>query len=430
MNARVLLLLAAVPLSIAPLGTGAVDDVHKFYLGCDMSLVPGAVRADGSVQVRKMETTLFDGPSGFGGCWSHVGEQQYFVGVDTIYGLRSGTLNLIATESELAPTTSVGLELSPSGDHVGVHTRIHVQTSLDGKTWDDFQTGQYNLVRVNSGANKIPIPLLSGGGDGTYIIQSGPLSAGPLPSKDWYVLTFTAPDTPFRYIRAHMGESATGGLSGYLDYLFGNIEVVEQGPAPAVTLKARTNVRYDCASDIMEDFVASHPCWYGDPCQPGVPLVDYPCSLAEWTPSFVSHWNSVSSIHTYPLGEAVLTRVKGTATFQMFRPNDPGQDAAGMSGGHLIVQTSNDGYTWTDTGSVVAAYDGNPVAFDFPIPGGREAKFVRLTSDKHPDYDDFYTNGSNAPLRRFEGLLLDSQLRLSGDLPAPGRSGFGHSQGH
>lgn len=404
---------------LVPAPPASADATRSFYLGCDASLIPGDVMPDGSVVARKMETSLFAGPTIFGGCWAHVAYQQYFLGATEVYGLRSAVLNLIATESELAPSTDVGVEADAAGLHAGAHVRIHVETSLDGKSWSEVATGQYNLARVNGFASKVNIPGLSGGGNGTYVVESGPLSAGPLGSKDWFVLTFTAADTPFRFLRAHMGGSATGGLSGYLDYLFGTVTVTDLGPAPAPTRTPREHANFDCGKDILEDFAADHPCWYGDPCQVGVP--GFPCDAAGSTPSYLSHWNGVSTLHTYALGDAQLTRIRGTATLAPFRLNDPGQDAAGALAGHVNVQVSADGYTWTDIGSVPVDYDRTGHAFDFPSLGGVEARFVRLAPDKHPAFDTYYVNHGDPELRRFEAFFLDSHLQLSGDLPAHGK---------
>jgi hypothetical protein len=203
-------------------------------------------------------------------------------------------------------------------------------------------------------------------------------------------VTASSDGAPFRYVRIHEPLSAAQGLSGYLDHSQFDVEadIVAPTPAPAPTPGER---HLACGTDIMEDFFAAHPCWFGG----------------------IDRYDAASFWHTYPVGDGGdLARVRGNFTLAPWRADDwtqgaPVADATNVS---ARIQTSVDSISWTDLAIVETAY-GVPTSFDITVDH-QLARFVRLFPEYHARFDQ---TAEFAPNHHAKAYLVDSSLVVDGE---------------
>ena len=289
-----------------------------------------------------------------GTCWIHGGHHTYYMrGTYAFHGARGFAYSV---EQELSPSTDVvNLSREP------VTTPLYVQVSLDGATWTDVGAGVYEY--------------------------------GPLRQVVW--LDVTGQGQPFRFLRLHVPLSAAQGLSGYLDHSDLRIEVDALLTGVAVDPTPTTRA-LDCAEgDVMEDFFAAHPCWFGG----------------------VDRYDSPSFFHTYLAGPSSnLTRVSGSFTLAPWRSDDFHQGTPLLVVNRTLayVQVSENGVDWTNVATVTATY-GETKAFDVAIPGGVDATFVRLFPEYHARFDQWQTVAPNHHPRAY---FLDSRVTLEGTFGA------------
>jgi hypothetical protein len=300
------------------------------------------------------------------GCWQHLGMHHYFVGRDVVYRLHAGTGFIGGKEQILSPKVEYTATPPPPNQLTQAHWFL--ETSLDGLVWKKLANVQFQYLNANN-AN--------------------------------VAFTVADPGESFRFFRVRNPMSATHGLSGYEDGNFWTLHVSVQGPAPAPPLVPQT-VEKSCERDILEMVYDSHPCWFGGK----------------------HYYDAASWFHHYFLGQAHLTRVQGSVVALYWRAADVGQvvNAIGVEGitspltGTLIVQASNDSVQWTTVGTKTIVY-GIPNEFDFPLAGGLDAKFVRVSTDRQAHWKATNCWHECAPEHHNEGYLMDSRLTLTGLLP-------------
>lgn len=350
-------------------------------------------------------------------CWGHIGHFHYFVGQDRVYGLQSGSAGLVSVEQHFSPSVNVGVSTAQGA--ALVH-KIPIETSMDGVTWKEVATANYRLVSVDTTGDPtlLCLPLLSPPNTNNPICktinQNFPLCSDGVNCnwRQYILVSFQGEGQEFRFLRAHNPVSATvGGLSGFLDYSWFELDVTDLRPADPIELTPQVGVQKDCTTDLMESINPDHPCWFGGASQAQLGL---PTSLiGGFGPGVANgpgHWDSASYFHTYPLGDSLLGRVKDSYAIADWRVDAPPVNKK------VLIQTSADGVHWDTIGTVNSALSsGSNVvqnAFDVQNLEGKPAKFVRLVSDKQ-------TNWANGGGNRHPwGYLIDSSLELSGSLPA------------
>jgi hypothetical protein len=280
-----------------------------------------------------------------GSCWMHSGHQTYYTG-GTTYSLRAVNGYVSAVEQMFSPP----IETAPTPGK----TPIHVDVSTDGIAWTDAGIAEYTL----------------------------------LVERQAFYFEFTGAGQQFRYIRAHEPLSAAQGLSGYLDYSLLDVEADVAGTASATAAPGTRDL--SCDKDILEDFVALHPCWFGG----------------------IDRYDAASYFHTYPLADgAKLDRISGSFTLAPWRLDD-WRDGGGSATATLAyVQTSVDGIAWTDRATVGATY-GQSASFDLTLPHV-DAKFVRLFPQYHARFAQLQTFAANHHAR---GYFLASNVHVEGDV--------------
>lgn len=289
------------------------------------------------------------------GCWAHLGMHRYVVSTNTTLRLHGGSGRVKSVEQQLSPPSEPGdSSLLPPK----VRTPIPIEVSEDGRTWTRITDVQYTF-------------------------------AFPLDLRQAIEFTFDADGEEFRYLRIREPRSAAQGLSGYIDHSRLTVDVsVASTDAPANGTTAETRT-FRCQEDILEDVFAEHPCWYGG----------------------IDRWDAASWFHTYPIGDAEITRLRGTFQMAYFRPDDPGtccgQSLLGVADGKALIQASDDGASWTTVAEVPTTY-GEPTHFDVPLADSASAHFVRIVSDKHPGY------WNHPALKHPEAYLVQSDLLVTG----------------
>lgn len=322
------------------------------------------VRGEATLVVRDAERALRISCSGDGAdyaamefaqsggtCWVHGGHHTYSLGGDRAV-LRGFEGIAFAVEQQFAPSAP-----PPEAPDAWA---MHVETSEDGTAWTEV-------------------------GRGRYLFTS---------QRQYVAFGIEDVESPFRMIRIRAPLSATQGLSGYLDHTEGWMLVDGLRPAPAPPLAPGTRA-FSCERDLVEDFFATHPCWFG-----GVDRYDAP-----------SFW------HTYVVGGgARLDRVTGSFTLMPWRLDDWNQANAttNASGVRAFLMTSVDGVAWETRAELQATY-GAPTPFDVEL-GGVEARFVRLFPEEHAR---FHQAAEFAPNHHPKGYFVDSRLVVEGELPPP-----------
>lgn len=342
---------------VTVLGAAAVADPTGAGEEAGPILLELHCRSDGA-DVRSMEHEYLEQ-----GCWGHLGIHTYFVGQDAVYELKNGTGTAFSVEQQFSPPVedfSVQSSWPPQ-----ILTPMPIETSMDGLQWTEVAQAEYRFVGFTEG--------------GTSLRQE-------------VVFEFQADEgNEFRFLRIRQPLSAGQGLSGYIDASEMTLLVTQVGPAPTPDLSEQENVHKSCLDDIMEAVWLAHPCWYGG----------------------INRWDSPSFFHTYPLGNATLERVEGTALFEYWRPEDPGtccgQSLIGVLDGPVFLQSSTNGENWQELASFDATY-GVPLEFSVELDG-HDTSFLRLVSDKHPGY------WNHPALKHPEAYLVHSELSLSGLMP-------------
>jgi hypothetical protein len=281
-----------------------------------------------------------------GTCWIHGGHHTYYM--RGAYTFEGATGLAYAVEQEFAPSLDAVNLTHP------LDAPVYLEVSLDGLAWTEVGQALY--------------------------------AYGPQRQYVW----FDEPGAgqPFRFIRLRAPLSASQGLSGYLDH--SDLRIAADPLVTGVAASSATSKSLDCASGLMEDFFALHPCWFG-----GVDRYDAP-----------------SFYHTYPVGgSANLTRVKGEFTLGPWRSDDffAGSPLLTVNKTKAFVQVSTDGMAWTDVATIHASY-GVPQPFNVTLPG-TEATFVRLFPEYHANFDAYATL---APHHHPRAYFLDSRVTLEG----------------
>lgn len=279
-----------------------------------------------------------------GTCWMHGGHHTYFFG-DRTYRFVKATGMAFAVEQMFSPPTEV-VAASPGT------TPVWLESSLDGRTWTEVGYAPYRLL-----TSRQEVKFEIGDADGPV----------------------------FRFLRVRAPRSAAQGLSGYVDHTSLDVVATPLGPAPKPRPAART-VDLTCEDDILEDFFAEHPCWFGG----------------------INRYDAPSFFHTYFLGDgARLTKVTGRLRLGPWRTDDtPATERC-----KAYIQVSVDGVRWTNVATVDGPF-GEERTFSVALKNVR-ARFVRLFPDYHPRYDDTRTA---APLHHPKGFFLGSAVTVTGSL--------------
>ncbi|HLE96204.1 MAG TPA: PKD domain-containing protein [Candidatus Thermoplasmatota archaeon] len=313
------------------------DDIdHVLRVGC------------GGIHDRPFEAMEYSASNGT--CYMHGGHHTYDLGGPVT--LRAGKAYVRTVEQHFAPPSDVRTATVPP------YFPLVLETSLDGNSWTEIAAGRYVA--------------------GTAFVASG---------NDRQTLQFTfgaAPDA-FRFLRIREPVSTTQGLAGYLDYSEGSLEVDEADVPDPGDVPGRSR-NLTCEADLMEDFFATHPCWFGG----------------------IDRWDSASFFHSYYLeDEPTVERLHGSFAVAPWRSDDwfDAGDTAQTFGTQVFVETSVDGRVWTAVAVVPAAF-GEATHFDVTLDAPATVRLVRLVADWHPDYADPTVD----PLHHREGYFLASHV--------------------
>ena len=286
----------------------------------------------------------------------HAGHHTYHLGGPHL--LKGGGGRLFVVEQQFTPPTS--FEEAP------FRTPVHVQTSLDGRTWHDLE-------------------------DLSYLFVGDPTRDGiTIPTRQEILFELPASDEPFAFLRFHEPRSAARGLSGFLDASRFDLLVDPiVGPAPAPL--ANGTIDLSCTrAEHVEAFFEEHPCTFGG----------------------INRYDSPSFFHTYALdGPANLTRIEGTVAVAPWRTDDFMEPLlpplAQVTITNVFVETSEDGERWTRHSAVTVRF-GVLTTFARELPGD-PARFVRLVPDLHPRFHQYQ---AFAPNHHPEAYFLHSELLL------------------
>jgi hypothetical protein len=303
---------------------------------------------------------------------------------------------------------------------------VVIEVSTDGVHWTNETYGRYSFL---------PDPTQGAGPFANEAINDFNAFGVPFNERQWAFTGYqpSGPGTPFRFLRLRDPLSAAQGLSGYLDnseaWVF--VGAPQAVPTPVATAGIRS---WDCSrSQVMEDFFSNHPCTFGG----------------------IDRYDAASDLATYFLGDGVrLTRLTGRFTIAPWRADDwYTDDAAGNdTRANVTVQVSLDGTNWTNVASTHATYGvptvvsvdlgprvGVPatgaganaslnvaVALMTPLsapakaaaPAGVAVRFVRFLPECQHDFFE-YNNPGLADLHHTKAYFLQTQVTVSGSLPAP-----------
>lgn len=316
----------------APLDVRAAE--HALYVAC----------GDPNAALNAMEYAQSGGT-----CWLHGGHHTYaLAGQATLRGILAIAFSV---EQQYAPGV-----VDPNDPTTWP---VHLETSLDGITWTQLMTAPY---LVTSDRQTV-----------------------------WY--DDEGLDATFRFLRFHNTPSLTQGLSGFLDHTDGYLMVDNLGTTPPPTTLAQQTRAFTCEADIMEDFFATHPCWFGG----------------------IDRYDSASFWHTYVLGDnATADRISGTFTLLPWRSDDwfLSNSLNNVTATSAFLLTSADGVTWTERARIPATYG---VAQSFNVTlADAEARFVRLFPEPHGNFDDV---AGDPPAHHARGYFMHSGIEVEGMLP-------------
>lgn len=290
-----------------------------------------------------------------GSCWLHGGHHTYYM--QGLYAFRGVRGYAYAVEQEMAPSDGAANVSDP------LAAPVAIEISRDGQAWTEVTAARYPYGEIRQ-----------------YVFFDG-VGSGQ----------------EFRFLRIRAPDSLAHGLSGYVDASELRIEMDDVAAPPAPPAVNGTRL-LDCrAGDVMEDFFAEHPCWFGG----------------------IDRYDSPSFFHTYPVGDqSQVTRIRGNFTLGPWRTDDF------MFGGPLLflttgpsrnvtslayVQVSADGVNWTTVATVLAPY-GVPTGFDVSF-NATAASFVRLFPEYHANYDRIAQQPSHHHPRAY---FLDSRVAVDG----------------
>ena len=355
-------------------------------------------------------------------CNAHIGHWTYLVGVDRVYGLRSGWAEINVKEIfPFSPGDQV-LGSTTAGSQTDIGVEFPIETSMDGFTWTRAATGRVREVTANpSNPSNTLCHDVTGCSDGQSNIQH------------YVYVTWTSSDTPFRFLRHHNPESAYTGLSGFTDWSGFEIDVVDLGPVDPINLVQRSGVAKSCETDIMEDITTDpstdmegvldeslkpdDACSFG-----GYTLQENDPAGAASVGNTPGQWDAPSFFHTYPLGDARLDHIQASVELRQFKTN-PSPPS------HLVyLEVSTEGEEWERLQTISAtlvtqnipALDGSEQSlyaaeFDWDSDPSnvvkKPAKFVRIVSAPMAGYNTVASD------RHPWGFLEDSSLTLEGELP-------------
>lgn len=297
-----------------------------------------------------------------GTCWLHHGHHTYFLGdaspLAEAYTLEGGDVRIVSVEQHYTPSTET--------DAANASTPIHVQVSMDARSWTDIQVLNYTLLSANV--------------------------------RQVITATLASHDEPFRYLRVHEPRSAAQGLSGFLDASRFELAVQPAQASPASGQEAGQR-SLDCReADHMESFFDDHPCWFGG----------------------INRYDAPSFFHTYPLdGVASVDRIAGEVQVAPWRSDDwflplvP--PVSQVTTTQVFVQASVDSYTWSTLHTFEVRFDlTEPTPFSLDLDQPVPARYLRFVTDHKPGSED---HREDPPSHHPEAFFLDSRLTVEGMLP-------------
>lgn len=274
-------------------------------------------------------------------------------------------------------------------------TPIHVQVSPDGQTWTELDAIEYAFLSDPIGFALFP--FTGGRQDITFELDG-------------------AEDILVRFIRVHQPRSLAQGLSGFLDQSridFFTEPIEDPEPATPQASPADSLVLSCEEGDLLEDFFAEHPCWFGG----------------------VNRYDAPSFYHTYQPGQgATVTSIEASVEILPWRTDDywtpvPVLDAEGVTlaredereayrdqveNATVTIQASPDGRSWKTLSSTNVAY-GEPTTISVGLDEPEPARFLRLVPGFHPRFDQYRDVPAN---HHPEGFFVASQLELTGSFPS------------
>jgi len=283
-------------------------------------------------------------------CWGHIGHNTYYLGPQAwtiAHGLGRSTL----LEQGFSPPKTINVNLT---------TNTVFETSLDGVTWTPLAVAYYRMSPTDPVARQI---------------VSTPLGASQ----------------PFRFIRVHAPESTAEGLSGFLDA--SGIELALNPATVQGAPRFAGSATLTCEQDLMEDFIAAHPCTFGG----------------------YNRYDSPSALHTYFLqaGSTAVTSVSGNVTVGPWRHDDWVRFESDKEGVNMTLEGSEDGIAFLALHTFRAKFfedTGFNVTFSHPT----SLAFLRLRSDYSQLYGRSLSEPAYAAQRHLKGYMLDSRLTVEG----------------
>ncbi len=273
-------------------------------------------------------------------------------------------------------------------------TPIHVQVSPDGQTWTELDAIEYAFLSDPVGFAQFP--FTGARQDITFELDG-------------------EEETPARFIRIHQPRSLAQGLSGFLDQsrIDFFVEPAEDPGPPAVEGSPSGTLALSCEEgDLLEDFFAEHPCWFGG----------------------INRYDAPSFYHTYQPGHgATVTSIEASVEILPWRTDDywtpvPVTDAEGVTlarederrayrdqveNATVTIQASPDCRSWKTLSSTAVAY-GEPTTISVDLDDPELARFLRLVPGFHPRFDQYRDVPAN---HHPEGFFVASQLELTGSFP-------------
>lgn len=322
-----------------------------------------------------------------GRCGAHVGMQTWYVGDLGVYTIDEGTLLVEVDETTMSPTansddvspacltgTAPGFipgRLWPTHMNCLAPFDVTVESSLNGLAWNTVNVSRFHEWNPDGFGGSLDDPFI-------YLrIESG------------------ASSSPFRFLRVRLDPSLTDGQGGFLDAAYAWLNVT---PAADPGWPQASHVSFTCATGILEDVIAEHPCFFGG----------------------IHKYDPADFHHTYPIGSRTLTKIAGNFTVAPYRSTiNPrcANPVAGTTEVKVYAQTSTDGRNWTNEtidGSGGLSYVStdfcHSTAFNATLSPSKQASFVRLMVELHPSFD----SGGGDEVHRGYLLASDVQITTSG----------------
>lgn len=318
-------------------------------------------------------------------CWIHGGHHTFVL--EEPVRILGGEGFVRSVEQPFSPPTEY--EQQPLQT-----TPIHVQVSPDGQSWTELDAIEYAFLSDPIGFALFP--FTGARQDITFELEADE-------------------ETPARFIRVHQPRSLAQGLSGFLDQ--SRIDFfVEPVDDPEPITSGDTTVdtlALSCQEgDLLEDFFADHPCWFGG----------------------INRYDAPSFYHTYQPGQgATVTSIEASVEILPWRTDDywtpvPVTDAEGVTlarederqayrdqvqNATVTLQASPDGRSWETLSSTSVPY-GALTSLTVDLDEPEPARFLRLVPGFHPRFDDFRSVPAN---HHPEGFFVASQLELEGSFP-------------